>query len=320
MFGGLPRRHGRRRGVSDALRRVFASTSEPLGVVLGAVDHLHRRAARRPPRVVSAPAKVAGMVLAGSVLSLLGVTMSSSASRSSASSSLSPDLAAARHRAVGGRAWPTPSTSSTASTGWPPASSRSRPARSSSTAQRLDHVGVLAAGNIGPLVADHRRSGCASASCRTTSTRPDLHGRLRRVAARPADGRVDDRRRRPRDDEPFSGQTFFFFAPLFIPLVHPRRADPRHRVRHRPPRHPSLRRSPRPTRTTSTTGSCASATASAAASLILWTWTALLSGFVLYPTFTGQGDAIVPIGMPRSAWCCSPSSIPGCARAAWTIA
>ncbi len=30
---------------------------------------------------------------------------------------------------------------------------------------------------------------------------------------------------------------------------------------------------------------------------ILWAWTALLSGFVLWPTYTGSGDAIVPIGI-----------------------
>jgi UDP-GlcNAc:undecaprenyl-phosphate GlcNAc-1-phosphate transferase len=31
--------------------------------------------------------------------------------------------------------------------------------------------------------------------------------------------------------------------------------------------------------------------------LILWAWTALLSGMVLYPTYTGRGDALVPIGI-----------------------
>ena len=31
--------------------------------------------------------------------------------------------------------------------------------------------------------------------------------------------------------------------------------------------------------------------------LILWAWTALLSAMVLYPTYTGEGDAIVPIGI-----------------------
>ena len=35
--------------------------------------------------------------------------------------------------------------------------------------------------------------------------------------------------------------------------------------------------------------------------LILWTWTALLSAFVLYPTYTGEGDAIVPIGIAALA-------------------
>jgi UDP-GlcNAc:undecaprenyl-phosphate/decaprenyl-phosphate GlcNAc-1-phosphate transferase len=31
--------------------------------------------------------------------------------------------------------------------------------------------------------------------------------------------------------------------------------------------------------------------------LILWAWTALLSALVLYPTYTGEGDAVVPIGI-----------------------
>ncbi|MCX7621684.1 MAG: hypothetical protein N2037_12680, partial [Acidimicrobiales bacterium] len=31
--------------------------------------------------------------------------------------------------------------------------------------------------------------------------------------------------------------------------------------------------------------------------LILWAWTALLSGFVLYPAYTGKGNAYVPFGL-----------------------
>ena len=31
--------------------------------------------------------------------------------------------------------------------------------------------------------------------------------------------------------------------------------------------------------------------------LILWGWTALLSGVVLYPTVTGDGDGIVPFAV-----------------------
>ena len=31
--------------------------------------------------------------------------------------------------------------------------------------------------------------------------------------------------------------------------------------------------------------------------LILWAWTAALSGFVLYPAYTGEGDAVVPLAV-----------------------
>jgi len=94
----------------------------------------------------------------------------------------------------------------------------------------------------------------------------------------------------------FSGQAFFFFAPIFIPLVILgvpildtlwailRRtisrqgfstADKKH-LHHRlmDLGHGHRR-----------------------AVLILWAWTALLSAMVLYPTYTGEGDAIVPIGI-----------------------
>ena len=94
----------------------------------------------------------------------------------------------------------------------------------------------------------------------------------------------------------FSGQAFFFFAPIFIPLVILgvpildtlwailRRtisrqgfstADKKH-LHHRLM---NLRHGHR------------------RAVLILWAWTALLSAMVLYPTYTGEGDAIVPIGI-----------------------
>ena len=94
----------------------------------------------------------------------------------------------------------------------------------------------------------------------------------------------------------FSGQSFFFLAPIFIPLVilgvpvldalwavlrrtvrgrSFAQADKEH-LHHRLMNlgHGHRR-----------------------AVLILWAWTALLSAFVLYPTYTGEGDAIVPIGI-----------------------
>ncbi len=98
----------------------------------------------------------------------------------------------------------------------------------------------------------------------------------------------------------FSGQAFFFFAPIFIPLVIlgvpildtafaiVRRAARRSAV-HGPDKehlHHRLMRLGHGHRRSV---------------LILWTWTALLSAFVLYPTYTGDGDAIVPIGIAALA-------------------
>ncbi len=98
----------------------------------------------------------------------------------------------------------------------------------------------------------------------------------------------------------FSGQAFFFFAPIFIPLVIlgvplldtafaivrrtvrgqslsvPDKEHLHHRLMRLGHGH---RRSV----------------------LILWLWTALLSVFVLYPTYTGRGDGIVPVGIAALA-------------------
>lgn len=98
-------------------------------------------------------------------------------------------------------------------------------------------------------------------------------------------------------DEPFSGQAFFFYAPLVIPLVilgvplidmawavvrraarggSVTRADKEH-LHHRLMRlgHGQRR-----------------------SVAILWAWTGLLSAFVLYPTLAdGRGDAVVPVGV-----------------------
>jgi UDP-GlcNAc:undecaprenyl-phosphate GlcNAc-1-phosphate transferase len=99
-----------------------------------------------------------------------------------------------------------------------------------------------------------------------------------------------------RSSAEFSGQAFFFFAPIFIPLVilgvpildtvwailrraargssmsAPDKKHLHHRLMNLGHGH---RR----------------------AVFILWLWTALLSAFALYPTYTGDGDAFVPIGI-----------------------
>jgi UDP-GlcNAc:undecaprenyl-phosphate GlcNAc-1-phosphate transferase len=97
-------------------------------------------------------------------------------------------------------------------------------------------------------------------------------------------------------DTQFSGRTYFFFAPIFIPFfilgipmldtafaivrragrrANPAKADKNH-LHHRLMRlgHGQRR-----------------------AVVILWAWSALLSGLVLYPTFTNRGNADIPFGV-----------------------
>ena len=92
-----------------------------------------------------------------------------------------------------------------------------------------------------------------------------------------------------------SGQTYFFFAPLFIPLVILgvpildtlfaiiRRATRRQGVATADKRHLHHRL-------------MEMGHGQRRSVLILWAWTALLSAFVLYPVFTGSGVSYIPIG------------------------
>jgi UDP-GlcNAc:undecaprenyl-phosphate/decaprenyl-phosphate GlcNAc-1-phosphate transferase len=99
-----------------------------------------------------------------------------------------------------------------------------------------------------------------------------------------------------RTQDPFSGQTFFFYAPLVIPLLILgvpifdtafailRRASKRQGLAtaDKDHLHHRLMRLGHGQRRSVA---------------ILWGWTALLSGLVLFPTYSGKGDAIVPIGV-----------------------
>lgn len=103
-----------------------------------------------------------------------------------------------------------------------------------------------------------------------------------------------------RTDQEFSGQVFFFFAPLFIPLVIlgvpildtawaiVRRAAKRQAVTaaDKDHLHHRLMRLGHGQRRSVT---------------ILWIWTLLLSGFVLIPAYTGRGNAVVPFGIAALA-------------------
>jgi UDP-GlcNAc:undecaprenyl-phosphate GlcNAc-1-phosphate transferase len=160
---------------------------------------------------------------------------------------------------------------------------------------RLDEVDVLAPGNAGPLVAVITLGACVGflpwnvhparifmGDCGALTL-----GVLMAASTMSVGGSTD---------ASYSGQSFFFLAPLFIPLVilgvpildtlfaivrrASRRsgmttADKEH-LHHRLLRlgHGHRR-----------------------AVFILWTWTALLSGSVLFPALTNRGEALVPLAL-----------------------
>jgi UDP-GlcNAc:undecaprenyl-phosphate/decaprenyl-phosphate GlcNAc-1-phosphate transferase len=162
-------------------------------------------------------------------------------------------------------------------------------------AQQLVHEGSLPTNNIGPLISVLVLGMCIGFL--PYNIHPSrifmgdggalLLGLLMAASTMVVGGRTDT---------PVSGQTFFFFAPVFIPLVilgvpvldtafaiirrartrtSPAAADKDH-LHHRLMRlgHGHRR-----------------------SVFILWGWTALLCAFVLYPTYTHKGDAVVPFGI-----------------------
>ena len=98
--------------------------------------------------------------------------------------------------------------------------------------------------------------------------------------------------RRPDRRPPSAARSFFFFAPLFIPFFILGRADPRHRLRHRPPGHAAAPAWPTADKDHLHHRLMRLGHGQRRSVVILWAWTALLSGFVLYPGATpSQGDA-----------------------------
>jgi UDP-GlcNAc:undecaprenyl-phosphate GlcNAc-1-phosphate transferase len=164
-------------------------------------------------------------------------------------------------------------------------------------AQRLDDLGRLEQPNIGPLLAAVTLGLCTGflphnfnpARIFMGDSGAMLLGLLMAASTSVVGGRTDP-------SQGFSGQTYFFLAPLFIPLVIlgvpildtlfaiVRRASRRSSVAtaDKDHLHHRLMRLGHGQRRSV---------------LILWLWTALLSGLVLYPTYTGEGDAFVPIGI-----------------------
>ena len=268
---------------------VFES-SEPLGVVLaagviflvGLVDDL---------RDVSAPAKLAGQVLAGTLLSFLGVTMFYFRVPFLDIVSISPDMAplltvlwlAAIANAVNlidgldGLAAGIVAIAAAAFFVY---------------GDRLSNAGLLPPDNVGPLVAVVACGICLGflphnvhpARIIMGDAGSMLLGLLMACSTMMVGGRTADQ---------FSGQTYFFFAPIFIPLfvlgvpildtlfAIVRRSVRRTRVSapDKEHLHHRLMRLGHGHRRSV---------------VILWAWTAVLSGLVLLPTFTNEGQAVIP--------------------------
>lgn len=118
-----------------------------------------------------------------------------------------------------------------------------------------------------------------------------LLGALLAVSTSVVGGRAD-----PSTQQEYTGQTFFFFAPLFIPLfiLGVPILDTVFAILRRATRRQGL--------ATADKGHLHHRLMNLGhgqrrSVLILWLWTALLSGFVLYPVFTNSGDAIAPIAV-----------------------
>jgi UDP-GlcNAc:undecaprenyl-phosphate GlcNAc-1-phosphate transferase len=276
-----------------AFDSIFDSNTEPLGLVIaavlmlavGAIDDL---------REVSPPAKVAGIVVSASILVFSGISLLSLRIPFVGTFILDPNWSY-----LLSVIWVLGMANAINIIDGLDGLAGGIMAIAAGTfflyAIQLQNEGVLPEGNIGPLIAVLVLGMCLGflpwnvhpARIFMGDGGALLLGLLMAASTMVVGGRTD---------QPFSGQTFFFFAPVLIPLVilgvpifdtawailrrartrtSPATADKNH-LHHRLMRlgHGHRR-----------------------SVFILWGWTALLSAFVLYPTYTHSGDAIVPIGI-----------------------
>jgi UDP-GlcNAc:undecaprenyl-phosphate GlcNAc-1-phosphate transferase len=279
----------------DRFTIVFEENSEPLGVVLAATlifavgffDDL---------RPISAPAKVAGIAVAGLVLAAMGVTMVYFRIPFYGVVDIGFDWVP-----LVTILWLLGMTNAINLIDGLDGLAAGIVAIAAGTfflySQRLSELDRLEASSIGPLLAVLTLGVCVGflphnfnpARIFMGDGGALLLGLLMAASTSVVGGRADPA-------QGFSGQTYFFLAPLAIPFVIlgvplldtmfavARRARGRSGIatadkghlHHRLMRlgHGHWR-----------------------SVLILWAWTGLLSAMVLYPTFTGDGDAIVPIGV-----------------------
>lgn len=280
--------------LSGSFAPMFAAQTEAIGIVMavlvifavGAIDDL---------REISAPAKTAGMVLAGSVLSVAGVSIVVFRVPFFGLSFLSPDLSA-----LVTVIWVVGMMNAINLIDGLDGLAAGITAIAAGTfflySMRLGDLDVILPGNPAALIAVIVAGLCLGflphnfhpARIFMGDAGALVLGLLMAVSTIMVGGRTS---------QAFSGQAWFFFAPIFIPLVIlgvpildtllaiVRRATKRKGIASADKNHlhHRLMRLGHGQRRSV---------------LILWAWTALLSGFVLYPTYNeGRGDALVPTGI-----------------------
>lgn len=275
------------------LREIYAASTELLGLV-AAVCVIYLVGMLDDIRDISAPAKTAGMVLAGSIMSLAGISILVFRVPFFSLTLLSPDwsafvtvvwvvaLANAVNLIDGLDGLAAGIVAIAAGTFF-------------AYSLQLSDEGLLLPGNPGALIAIVTLGVCLGflpynfhpAKIFMGDGGALMLGLLMAASTAVVGGRTS---------EDFSGQSFFFFAPIFIPVIILgvpifdtvfavlRRATQRTGVatadkghlHHRLMRLGHGHRS---------------------SVLILWGWSLLLSLFVLYPTYTDEGNAFVPAGI-----------------------
>ena len=277
----------------DFYAPVFDSTTEPLGVLLAALV-IFSVGLFDDVREMSAPAKTAGMVLAGTILSISGVTILFFRIPLWDLVVLSPDLSA-----VLTVAWVVGMANAVNLIDGLDGLAAGIVAIAAGSfflyGERLSDAGVIDQSNIGALLAlivlgialgflPHNFN---PARVFMGDSGALLLGLLLAASTVSVGGSTS---------QPFSGQVYFFFAPLFIPLfilgvpiidtlfAIVRRASRRSGLAtaDKDHLHHRLMRLGHGQRRSV---------------LILWAWTAILSGLVLYPAYTGRGDAVVPLAV-----------------------
>lgn len=272
---------------------VFNGSTEPLGLVLaaiviaivGVIDDL---------REVSAPAKIAGIVLAASVLVISGISILVFRVPFAGVFVLSTDWSY-----LLSVVWVVGMANAINLIDGLDGLAGGIVAIAAATfflyAHELGGEGLLAVGNVGPLVAIVALGACLGflphnihpAKIFMGDVGALLLGLLMAASTMVVGGRTD---------RSYSGSSFFFFAPLLIPLVILgvpvidtlfaiiRRARSRSGISNADKGHLHHRL-------------MALGHGHRRSVFILWTWTALLSGFVLWPIYSGSGDGIVPFGI-----------------------